>query len=147
MAGRGRKPLYSEERAERVFAAIRVGATERLACKYAGISEDTLGRWKTNNADFADRFKTAEGEAAIGWLSVIEAASKTQWQAAAWKLERRYPADYSIQAQLNIAHSGEVMTTDATARERIASRIDELAERRRSRGDARPVDRIRGEAP
>lgn len=144
MAGRGRKPLFNDERAGRILQAVRVGATERLACQFAGISQDTLGRWKHQNADFAEQLNEAHGAAAIGWLAVIEQAAKTHWQAAAWKLERRYPAEYSIQAQVNVAHSGELVTTDGTARERIASRIDELAARRDARTAAESANRSAG---
>jgi hypothetical protein len=41
------------------------------------------------------RLAEAEGRAAIGWLALIEqAAREGNWQAAAWKLERRYPETY-----------------------------------------------------
>jgi hypothetical protein len=40
----------------------------------------------------------AEGDAAVRWLAEIELAAKNgTWQAAAWKLERRYPQDYGRQ--------------------------------------------------
>jgi transposase len=94
--------------------AIRVGATYKLACLYSGISEDTLARWRRLGeegrppyADFAESLKAAEGEAAVGWLAKIEqAAMEGSWQAAAWKLERRYVEDYGRQIQ-DTRHSGE----------------------------------------
>lgn len=90
----GRPTKYTEERADKIVQAIRVGATFRLACQYAGIDEDTFAAWRKRYSDFAERVKEAEGAGAIGWLAVIEKASVKSWQAAAWKLERRYPHEY-----------------------------------------------------
>lgn len=92
---------------DKIVQAVGVGATRTLACDYAGIDLDTLARWIKRDAELAERIKRAEGKAAIGWLAVIEKAATKQWQAAAWKLERRYPHDYgrTIQEQ---QQSGEV---------------------------------------
>ena len=102
---------YTAERADKLIQAIRVGATFRLACQYAGISEDTFARWMDGQrgapADLADRVKEAEGSGAIGWLAVIEKASVKSWQAAAWKLERRYPHEYGRTVQ-ETEHSGDI---------------------------------------
>lgn len=93
MAGRPTK--YTPERADRLIQAIRMGATYELACNYAGISEDTFAAWRKRYPDLSERVKEAEGGAAVGWLAKIEkAANDGEWQAAAWKLERRYPAQY-----------------------------------------------------
>ena len=45
----------------------------------------------------------------MGWLAKIEqAANQGHWQAAAWKLERRYPQEYGRTVQ-NVEHSGTVV--------------------------------------
>lgn len=92
---------------DKVVQAIGVGSTRELAAKYANISVDTFAAWEVRYPVFAERVKSAEGKAAIGWLAVIDKAALKQWQAAAWKLERRYPRDYgrTIQQQ---EHSGDV---------------------------------------
>jgi hypothetical protein len=89
---------------DKITQAILIGATWELAALYAGISTDTLARWRkraekapagTPLAEFRQRLLEAEGRAAIGWLAKIEkAASDGNWQAASWKLERRYPEQY-----------------------------------------------------
>lgn len=104
MAGRPTK--YTPETTKKIIDAVRVGSTFRLACAYAGISEDTFALWRTRYADFAEAIKEAEGAGAVGWLAKIEkAANDGVWQAAAWKLERRYPSEYGRQV---IEHAGEV---------------------------------------
>jgi transposase len=84
---------------DKLTQAIRLGATYQLACDYAGITRETFYQWLNNKPDFSDAVKDAEGKGALGWLAKIEqAASDGNWQAAAWKLERRYPQMYGRQA-------------------------------------------------
>lgn len=108
----GRPTKYTPERVKAITDAIRVGATFRLACDYAGITEDTFARWRERYADFADAVKEAEGKGAIGWLAKIEAAANEgTWQAAAWKLERRYPSEYG-RTVVDQRHSGNIGTKE-----------------------------------
>jgi hypothetical protein len=88
----GRPTKCTPDRVKRLLDAIRRGATFGLACRYAGISTDSLARWRNRNAAFAAELDGAEAEAAIGWLTAIErAADRGDWRAAAWALERRCP--------------------------------------------------------
>lgn len=96
--------------------ALSQGATYELACNYAGISYRSFRYWMKagqeldENDDINERklkaeekmvlqlfqeVKKAEGKAVIKWLLLIEKqAQEGNWQAAAWKLERRYK-DYA----------------------------------------------------
>jgi hypothetical protein len=50
---------------------------------------------KTAGMTFDEIVGHYEGQAGVKWLAKIEReASEGSWQAAAWKLERRYPNDY-----------------------------------------------------
>lgn len=131
MARRGAPDKHTPERVERIITAIRMGATQRLAASYAGVDEDTIIRWRKVYPEFADAFKTAEGEASVGWLRKIEeAADGGAWQAAAWKLERRYPDEYGRHTvSVTGANGGPVnvsVNLDA-AREIIAERLARIA--------------------
>jgi hypothetical protein len=113
MAGRPTK--YTPERVKMITDALKVGATQRLACQYAGVSTDSFARWVEKYADFAEAIKEAEGRAAVGWLAKIEKeASDGTWQAAAWKLERLYPAEYG-RTVVDQRHSGSI-TIERAAR-------------------------------
>jgi transposase len=116
----GRPTKLTPETVKKLCVAIQQGATYALACKYAGISYDTFNDWKRRGAEeearrqnprvqegtaawtegeefiqFLQAIQKAEGDAALGWLLKIElAATAGHWQAAAWKLERRYPQEY-----------------------------------------------------
>lgn len=118
MAGRPTK--LTPETVKKLTDAIQAGATYALACKYAGISYDVFNDWRRRADEelarrqnprvkegtpewiegegfiqFLQSIQKAEGNAALGWLLKIEqAANNGQWQAAAWKLERRYPQEY-----------------------------------------------------
>lgn len=101
-----RPSKFTSDTVERLCHAITLGATYELACKYAGLSYETFNEWRNGRkfpkgttaeqkAEFSDAINAAEGEATVAWLHTIErAASGGHWQAAAWKLERRYPSSY-----------------------------------------------------
>jgi transposase len=110
---------------DKLVQALLVGATYDLAARFAGISHDTFLRWRkqaetakpgTPLAALRDRLSEVEGQAAIGWLAKIEmAATAGNWQAAAWKLERRYPEQYGREAVKKVA----LTTPDGTQPYRV----------------------------
>ena len=98
-----RRSKYTPDVVERITQALAVGATYQLACDYAGISYQTFLNWQESKVEFFEAVKEAEGRAAVRWLSRIEKAAEDTWQAAAWKLERRYPEMYGRQ---RLEHTG-----------------------------------------
>lgn len=101
----GRRTKYTPETVRRIVEAVRLGATYELAMAYAGIGHTQFHVWMNTKPEFAEAVKNAEGAAAVGWLAKIEqAAAEGNWQAAAWKLERRYPQLYGRTVQ---QHTGE----------------------------------------
>src|SRR5687768_14410785 len=91
----GRRSKYTPDVVKRLTDAIKLGATYELACNYAGIHIDTFCHWRNTRPEFSEAVKEAEGAGAVGWLARIEQAAQAgTWQAAAWKLERRYPEQY-----------------------------------------------------
>lgn len=105
-----RRTKYSSEVVKRITDAVAIGATYELACKYAGVSYELFRQWRERNLAFLEAVQEAEGRAAVGWLAKIEkAANEGTWQAAAWKLERRYPQEYgrTVQDQ-RVQHSGTI---------------------------------------
>lgn len=92
---------------KRIVTAIKQGATYELAAQYGGVAYNTFNEWMKRGqeetegefTEFHEAIKSAEGQAAVKWLRVIEKAGRESWQAMAWKLERRYPHDYGRQVQ------------------------------------------------
>ena len=124
MTKTGRPTKLTEETQTKIVQGIKLGATYELAAQYGGISYNTFNEWmkrgdaeikrrsgpnvKENTTkwdteepfvEFYEAIKETEGEAAILWLAKIEKAATDNWQAAAWKLERRYPNNYGRQVQ------------------------------------------------
>ena len=101
-----------------IVQGILLGATYELAAGYGGVTYDTFNNWmkrgkREKSGIFFELFKAVEqakGKAAIQWLAKIEAAANDgAWQAAAWKLERRYPGEYG-RTVIDQRHSGSIGT-------------------------------------
>ena len=90
--------LLDPKRKERYLAALRLGATQRLAAVAAGVGESTadktLARARAGDPKFkgwAEAVAEAEATSAIAALDTIrKAAADGDWKAAAWLLERRH---------------------------------------------------------
>lgn len=119
MAG-GRPTSLTPEVQARFMEAIRKGAAYEHAAGYAGISEKTFYNWRDRGeaelarvaedprrsilkeeapfVEFLQELERAVGEAAVSWLDTLDSAAggkhEGQWQAHAWKLERRHPGAY-----------------------------------------------------
>jgi hypothetical protein len=115
-----RPSKLTPETIERLTQAIGLGASYELACRYAGVDYSSFRNWMRKGEEckagpffeFFQAIKKAEGAGAVGWLATIErAAQEGVWQAAAWKLERRYPQQYARKAVEVIDHDA---SSDAT---------------------------------
>lgn len=109
----GRPTKFTPETTAAILSAIRLGATYELAAQAGGVHYDTFNEWVKKGeagdegfAEFSESVKRANAEMAVRCLSQIEeAAADGNWQAAAWKLERRFPASYGRVPQ---EHTGDV---------------------------------------
>lgn len=91
------------DRQEKLLEAIRAGNYIQTACTYAGISKQTYYNWKhtaeTPDApewavDLFDAIENARAQAEVRNVALIQRAATTQWQAAAWWLERSFPQQF-----------------------------------------------------
>lgn len=81
------------------MAALEEGVLRSHACYLGGVDRATFYRWMQRDAAFKESVEAAEGALQRRMLqSVVNAANNMtaggalQWQAAAWILERRFPA-------------------------------------------------------
>lgn len=92
-----RPTKLTKELTDEICATVKAGNFIETAAAAAGISRSVLRLWlrKGNRAkngiyrEFLDRIKRAQAEAEIKDVKQIETAAEEQWQAAAWRLERR----------------------------------------------------------
>lgn len=107
------KFLLVEGAREKFLFALSKGASYVICCGFSGFSRSALQGWiKKGEAiyeltqaeidvhpdkvyyDFLKDIEEAEAKAALRWLDKVEKAGAVHWQAAAWKLSKRYPKDY-----------------------------------------------------
>lgn len=150
-----------------VCEALRAGNYVETAAAYAGVSKDWLYRAmragardaadhrRTALAHFSDAVKKAEADAEVGGVAIISAAAQDQWapatkarprqllrkgewQALAWRLERRHPErwgrrgagalplDDFLQAARLVADAAAEFITEPAQRQAFLRRVAEL---------------------
>jgi hypothetical protein len=110
---RGRKPLLNKEMIQMASKMILEGATDKAAMEMLGISHDTWYKWiekgekqrgdkESLYSEFADSLKKAKARLQYDCIHLIKTAAKSEWQAAAWILERRFSEDYAKKDRLDM---------------------------------------------
>lgn len=95
---------------EKIVSVIRRGNYIETAAAYAGIAKQTLYNWlRAGERDgegpcyeFMIEVQKAMAESEIRDLAQVELASRDNWQAAAWRLERRFPKRWGRQDYYDI---------------------------------------------
>ena len=95
------KSKLTPELQEKILRHLRIGAYVETAAACVGISRDTFYQWMKKGARgqkpyvaFAQAVDQALAESEARDLGTILKASQASWQAAAWRLERRFPDRY-----------------------------------------------------
>jgi hypothetical protein len=111
------KSKLTPELQEKILLHLRLGAYVETAAACAGIHKDTFYEWMKKGArgiapyaSFADAVHKAVAESESRDLATVLKASAKYWQAAAWRLERRFPEKYGrndrIKVDAKIEHDG-----------------------------------------
>lgn len=100
----GRRSKLTPERKQKLVDALKGGNYRQTAALYAGIGVSTFYRWleigeadlerdkQSPERELLEAVKEAEAQAEIAAIALISrAAADGSWQAAAWRLERKYP--------------------------------------------------------
>lgn len=96
------KTKLTPEVQDRIVAALRAGNYQETAAAYAGISAKTFYEWLNRGEsdepkeeafrNFREAVEKAKADAEVRDIALIDkAAHDGSWQAAAWKLERKFP--------------------------------------------------------
>jgi len=89
MAGRKPKITPGGPREQALLDALKLGMTRQAASGTCDISYSTFYRMYTEDARFLEAVERAELWAEGRYTAIVARAAETQWQAAAWWLERR----------------------------------------------------------
>jgi hypothetical protein len=108
-----RKLRSDSKKTPRILAAIcelvKQGLSVRRAAEHLKVHHSTVAAWRSRDLQFDADVAAAEAQFIQSRLEIItDAAKKGSWQAAAWLLERRLPAEFSQpQVQLNMPAQAE----------------------------------------
>lgn len=107
---------------EKIVGYLRAGAYVETAAAAAGISKQTLYTWLRRAVDeneedpifakFAAAVEEAQALAEVRDIALIGKAAETQWQAAAWRLERKSPERWGRKDRVELSgkNGGPVQT-------------------------------------
>ena len=97
----GRPTTYAQQIVDLLVAIIRSnGISDSGAAALAGVHPSTVSRWKREHPELVIALLQAREQFRDHHLSIIMRASEAKggWRAAAWLLERIFPADYHPKA-------------------------------------------------
>lgn len=142
----GRPTKLTPERMKRIVDAIRAGNYLDTAAEYGGISHQTFYNWmdrgrtekervegdgrtkvREDEAIFVEFFESvtrARAEAETRNVALIQQASREDWRAAAWFLERSFQERWGKKQQLVGDGGGPVLAEIAVTR-RIVTADDD----------------------
>jgi hypothetical protein len=113
--GKGRPKKEPDVIGKKLFAALKDGAQITNACQIAGVCYKTYRTWMIkgeagdpNYVSFYQNAIKAIAEAELGLVRNIKIASKDDWRAAAWMLERRHSESWANTQRIQLEATKEV---------------------------------------
>lgn len=99
---RGKTPIYElyPEVIKNIIKLIESGSTFKDAAILSGISENTLYDWLKRSLEFKEAVYKARAAHKKYCETRVYAAMKTNWQAAAWWLERKYFEEFASRTKI-----------------------------------------------
>jgi hypothetical protein len=135
----GRQTKLTPEVQDRIVAALRAGNYQETAAAYAGISRTAFFDWLERGrnepesiyAVFLDAVEKAKADAEVRDVALIDkAAHDGSWQAAAWKLERKFPQKWGRVNRTEISGpDGAAVKVDIDAKEALQTKLTEMLQR------------------
>lgn len=145
-AGRPTKLLDARIQKE-IIESLKMGNYLETAAAFSGIDVVTLRRWIKRGdrelqridekggrirksealyVEFCTACKKAMAEAEMRDVLLIYQAAKDNWQAAAWRLERKFPERWSRKDRHEITGKNGGAIEIGSAKERLLKRIQEM---------------------
>jgi transposase len=131
----GRPTKLTPALQDKIVQAIRAGNYMETAAAYAGIHKDTLYAWLKRGArersphspyrQFSDAVEKALAEAEVRDVALIAKAAEREWQAAAWRLERKFPDRWGRRERVQATVTATVSWADLAREAAIESARDD----------------------
>jgi hypothetical protein len=126
----GRPTDLTDELMVNIVNMVRAGNYIETAAAMYHVSKQSIYQWmKRGNeepgtifAKFTDALKAAWAESEA--RDVVGIGDSDQWQAKAWRLERKFPDRWGRKERLDIKHSGSVATSQAVDLSKLS--VEEL---------------------
>lgn len=162
----GRPPEISRELIDYIARLVRIGNYIDVACAAAGISRQTYYNWAKRGhrekkrvaadarrsirqdealyVNFVDTIEKAVAESEARDVLTVHKASQTNWQAAAWKLERKNVGRWGRRSAIEVSGPEGGPLEHITAeedeatddpRDRLKNRIERMRQRLVESGD------------
>lgn len=129
----GRPTSLTPERHAAIVDAVRHGMYAKAAVEGAGITEATYYRWLERGRQGEEPFESfladveqASAAATLNMLDTIRKAAETDWRAAAWFLERRFPDQWGRHSRSSREDEVAVTESPEAVREQVLRRIQVL---------------------
>jgi len=107
-----RRSKKTKEVIEAILANLREGLTKEVACSQAGINSRTLYNWCEDDAELALDVQAAIDVSQAVLIKAVTSAAFTDWRAAAWMLERRWPNDFAAKRDVEVSVNNKSDGTD-----------------------------------
>jgi transposase len=104
----GRRTKLTPDLQSKICSVLQVGNYIETAAAYAGVSKTTLYKWLKRGrreqsgqyTDFVAAVEQALAHSEVDAIAHITKAGHENWQALAWRLERRFPAKWGKREKL-----------------------------------------------
>jgi len=141
MMSGGRPTKLTPELQRTIVVAITGGNYIETAAAMAGVNKETLYAWLRRGAkepgiyrEFSDAVEKALAQAETRDVLLIGRAAETQWQAAAWRLERKFPQRWGRRDHLKLSVSDEDIDAEIEAElEKLAAGSESETPRKAAR--------------
>jgi hypothetical protein len=117
------------------------------AAAYAGIHKTTLYDWLKKGAnsksgkyrEFSNAVDKAMAEAEIRDVALIAQAAKENWQAAAWRLERKYPARWGRKTQHEVTGKDGKPVEITNPKQQLLDKINAIVQKKQTDHEENPI--------
>lgn len=140
---RGRPTSLTPEVRDAIVQAIRAGNYLDDSAAYAGVSIATVYNWLERGRqarlilddvgdiapseaiflEFLDAVESARSQAVVRNVALIQRAAETNWQAAAWYLERTNPRKWGRNETVTLTGEPDERSTLPSAKDTLAAKV------------------------